>query len=199
MRPSPKSRNAVSTAPMQSSIVSSAATSAAVRMRVIGSPPITLSLAAPDRTPKHLMQIIENLDAALDSLRVIANAADQSGDHHRHPRALRAIEFRLLQVDVVHDLGDRAHAFVRDAGAPHQRLQRAAVAFVREIAAGHIEADLPIARLRLRVEAEARFRIEEAADEPGGGEAIDANVRPRHPDFSAQREFLFRHALLLLL
>src|SRR3954452_1889566 len=113
MRPSPKARKAVSTAAMQSSIVRSAATSSAVRMRVIGSPPITRSLAAPPS--KRCVQIVENLEPALDSLRVVSNAADQPRDHHPHARGLLVIEFRLLQIDVVHDLGDRAYAFVRDA------------------------------------------------------------------------------------
>ena len=63
-------------------------------------------------------------------------------------------------------MSDRAHALVRHADSPHQRLQGAAILFVREIAAGHIEADLAVARRRFRVETEARFAVDEAADEP---------------------------------
>src|SRR5207302_2215315 len=136
--------------------------------------------------PERFMQMVENLDRALDSLRVVSNAPGQTLDHHPYPRGLRAIEFRLLQIEVVHDLGDRAHALVRDAGSPHQRLQRAAILFVREIAAGHIETDLALARRRLRVEAEARLGVDETADEPRRGQAVDARVGARDPDFSPQ-------------
>ena len=68
-------------------------------------------------------------------------------------------------------------------GALEQHLEGAAVALVRELGLEHVEADL--ARLRrvalARHELEARLGVDEAADQPGRGDAVDVDALRASP------------------
>ncbi len=82
---------------------------------------------------------------------------------------------------------------------PHQRLERAAVFFVSEVAADHVEADFASARGAFSSAKRNRaFGIDEAADEPGRGHAVDLDARAGDPGLAAQFGIRFEHPCLLL-
>ena len=69
-----------------------------------------------------------------------------------------------------------------------QHLEGAAIAVVRELAFEHVEAQFARPRrvARARHELEARAGVDEAADQPGRGDAVDLHALPRHPDATLQ-------------
>src|SRR5262249_56660055 len=86
------------------------------------------------------------------------------------------------QVDVVDALADRREAAVRHSGSCQQRLEGAAVTLVGEVPSDDVETQLPGARRLFRVdEPEPRLRIDEPADQPGGGDAVDMDPPSRRP------------------
>ena len=82
------------------------------------------------------------------------------------------------------DLADRAERRIGEAGFGQQHLEGAAIAAMGELALEHVEAQL--ARrgdvAGARHELEARARVDEAADQPGRGDAVDLHALARHPD-----------------
>ena len=69
-----------------------------------------------------------------------------------------------------------------EAEAREQRLERHAVADVAEGRAVEVEAERALRAFRRRREpAEARLRVDEAADQPGAGDAVDPQATPRRP------------------
>lgn len=99
------------------------------------------------------------------------------------PRRSRRIVFRL------------AALFSLDS---EEHLERAAIAFVRELGLEHVEAQLArLGRVALAAhEREARLRIEEAPDEPRAGDAVDVDVLASDPGTAAYRGG--QHRLLML-
>src|SRR6266508_3307186 len=131
------------------------------------------------------IEIVERGGGAIDALGIVRmgerNAFDQSSD----AVCFRPAETLFLQIDVVHDLGDRAQRAIAPADMIEKHLERAAVPLVRELGLEHVEADL-IARRRVFLrahEAERGAGVDEAADQPGAGDAIDVNAGARDPDF----------------
>src|SRR5262249_61574821 len=100
-----------------------------------------------------------------------------------HPSRFGAPELAVLQIDVVHDLADRAQRRVLDRRIVEQHLERAAVSLMRELRVIHVEADLaatgPIPPRRH--ELEARVRVDETLDEPRTRDAIDVDAAAGHP------------------
>ena len=86
------------------------------------------------------------------------------------------------------DLGDRLERRVVRPACAEQDLEGAVVALVRELGLEHVEAEL--ARLRHvalgRHELEPGLRVDEAADQPGRGDAVDVHALARHPGPAAQ-------------
>src|SRR5207247_7187684 len=81
---------------------------------------------------------------------------------------LCAAELRVLAIDVVHDLADRAQRGVAQSKPPEQRLEGAAVPFVRVLGLEHVEAQLALTR-RVALgshEFEPGRGIDEALDQP---------------------------------
>ena len=69
------------------------------------------------------------------------------------------------------------------AGMRQQHLEGAAIAFMRELAFEHVEAELAFLRaIPLgRDELERCLRVDEPADQPGRADAIDMHVAPGDP------------------
>src|SRR5262245_9878708 len=120
------------------------------------------------------MQVFEESGAALQSLRVLAVLQGNAGQQALDPRDLRSTEFRVFEVDVVHDLADGTKAGVVEPKLLDQDLERAAVPLVRELRFEHVEAGL--ARRRAVPldgdELEPGPGVDEPPDEPGAGHSI---------------------------
>src|SRR6266508_1479065 len=106
-------------------------------------------------------------------------ALDDAGDQPLEARRLVPPELPVLQVQVVHHLGDGAEcAVLLQSEALEQCFERAAVALVRVVRLERVEADGSLPSL---AEAKASFRIDEALDQPGARNTVDMHVRPRYP------------------
>jgi hypothetical protein len=111
-------------------------------------------------------------------------ARDDAVDHSRHTGGVRAAEAIVFEIDVVDDLAERTQRGVpAEVELREQRLERAAIALVREVAADHVERHLAGAsRLRGRVdETNTRGGIDEPADQPAARDPIDLRAPARDP------------------
>src|SRR5439155_26998881 len=95
------------------------------------------------------------------------------------------------EVSLVHDLGDIPQHRSAELVAAQEGLEAAVAAVVGELDAAHVERRC-VGRHLFRVvdEDELRFRVEEAADQPGAGGPVDvamATSRPPHPTGSSTR------------
>ena len=81
------------------------------------------------------------------------------------------------------DLGQVPEGGVAPPEAPHQHLERAEIALVRELRLEHVEPDLVRAWLVgvAAHELEPRLGVDEAADQPGTGDAVDVDAAAGHP------------------
>src|SRR5262245_48354146 len=104
------------------------------------------------------------------------------------PLRLRQLELRVLEVDVMHDLGDRPECVILETKPFDEDFEGAAVAFMRVLRFEHVEANLPGLRpIALACdELEGRVSIDEAANEPGAGHAVDVDSLPGHPGPTAE-------------
>ena len=106
-------------------------------------------------------------------------------------RRLVAAELAVLEVDVVDDLGDRLERRIARPARAEQHLEGAAVALVRELGLEHVEAELAgLRHVALgRHELEPGLRVDEPADQPGRGDAVDVHALRASPrsgrDFSS--------------
>src|SRR5205085_10470675 len=115
------------------------------------------------------MEIVEESERALEAIVVRFVPRRQTFDELLHAERFRAPELVVLEVEVVHDLRERLHAAVGETDAADERLDRAAIAGVSEVAADHIEPQFVSRGGRSRhVETEARFRSVEASEEIRG-------------------------------
>lgn len=145
------------------------------------------------------MQVVEHGQRALDPFFVALGPSHQPFQHRLHTCSLGALELLVLEIEVVNDLGDGPHALVGKAHAADQRLERAAILFVREIAADHVEPELAVFVLGCWIgKAETCFGVDEAADEPGRGHSIDLDSGTCNPGPVAQLGIGFQHSCLLL-
>src|SRR5262249_40546463 len=129
------------------------------------------------------VEIVEDLAAARDPLRVILGGDADALDQRPDARDFGAAELAVLQVDVVNDLADGAQRRVLELAALEEHLERALVALMGELGLEHVEAQFAGvgAVAFARHELELRLRIDEAADQPGAGNAVDIDALPRHP------------------
>src|SRR6185312_3602223 len=76
-----------------------------------------------------------------------------------------------------------------DAKAVEQRLERAPIAVVGELALKHVEAKLPRRRaIRARIdELEASVAVDEPPDQPRAGDPVDKDSGAGHPGAAAVR------------
>ncbi len=88
----------------------------------------------------------------------------------------------------MHDLGHFRERPVGQPGARDERLEGAPVALMREVASHHVESDFSLSRRLLRIdESEARARVEESPDQPGGSDPVDMDTPARDPDAADER------------
>src|SRR5215218_5532410 len=76
--------------------------------------------------------------AAGEALPVVPGRGADAGDQGPDALGLGAGELAVLEVDVVHDLGDRAQRRLAEAQAREQHLEGAAVALVGELGLVHV-------------------------------------------------------------
>src|ERR1051325_241007 len=157
--------------------------------RPINRPSVTSS---PGPALKRAMEVVEQRESPLQALFVSRMRVQNSFEQLPDPRRLGSSEFLILQIDVVHDLGDALHRAVADGERGDQCFECTTVADVRVVAAGHVEGDLAgPAFPRLRIdEAEAGLGIEKAAHQPRRGDAIDFDALAGDPGGAARNMFL---------
>src|SRR5262245_39693354 len=98
------------------------------------------------------------------------------------------MELAVLEIDVVHDLGDLAEREIPRNEALDEHFERAAVALVGELAARHVEAQLRRGRaISGGDELELGLAVDPAADEPRARHAIDEDALARDPGAAAMR------------
>ena len=98
-----------------------------------------------------------------------------------------AAKFRVLEVDVVNDLGDRMEPRITQREAGEEHLERAAVALVRKLRVEHVEPELawPGAVVLANDELEPRVRVDEPADEPAARHPVNVDALPGDPRSAA--------------
>ena len=100
---------------------------------------------------------------------------------------LLAPELSVLEIDVVHNLRDRAERRVVRADPVQHHFERTLVALMRVLRLDHVEAKP--ARLSVIVlrgdEFEPSAGVNEAADQPGASDAIDVNASARDPNLAS--------------
>src|SRR5229473_2286934 len=104
---------------------------------------------------------------------------------------VQAVEDRhaaLVQVRLVHDLGDDLGATILDPEPLDQRLERAVLTVMPELCAEHVERDALARGVGGVGEGKCRVGIVEAPDEPGRGDPIDMRPRSGDPRAAGRRQ-----------
>ena len=89
-----------------------------------------------------MIELVKQDEPAFESRFVIGVRKHQADQESLQARSFGPAELGILQIDVVDDLGDLREGAIRDSRSRQQRLERAAVFFVGEVAADHVEAQL---------------------------------------------------------
>src|SRR5207244_6764649 len=132
---------------------------------------------------RRLIEVVEHDRAETEARRVGSVLPGYPFEQSFDTGSLCAAKLRVLAVDVVHDLADRAERGVAQSKPPEQRLEGAAVAFVRVLGLEHVEAQLaPVRRVTLGSdEFEPGRLIDEALDQPRARDAIHEHAPARDP------------------
>jgi hypothetical protein len=133
---------------------------------------------------KGLVKVVKQSEASLEAAFVVFVRENDPEQKLVDAPGFRPAELSVFQVDVVDDLADRREGSVGNAETDDHRFERAAVALVRELTAGHVESKLVRAASfgpRLH-ESELRIRIDEPPHEPCGSDPVDVNALSRPPD-----------------
>ena len=131
---------------------------------------------------------VEEGHALLEQRIVVLIGELKSVDQRADGAALRRAELAVLQIQVVNDRRDSRQRRGVEAEDRAQGFEGAAPGLVAELDAEHVEWHALVGhRLGVDTEAEARLRIDEAPDQPGGRHAIDAWPRPRNPEAALKR------------
>ena len=135
------------------------------------------------RLRKRPVQRLEERDPALQQQVVLGRGQLEPLDQRADRACVGGAEAAVLQVEVVHDLGDARDGRIRDAEDGAQGLERAALALMAELDAEHVERNRVRGRKGLAVdrELESASSIDEASNQPRRAHAIDAGTRARHP------------------
>jgi len=129
------------------------------------------------------IELVEEERPAFEPGLVGAVVGGDARQHAFDARRLIAAELCILEIDVVHDLGDRPQRRIADRKAAEQGLEGAPVAVVGELSLEHVEPEVAgrgVVRGRID-ELEAGVAIDEPADEPGAGDAVDEDAGARDP------------------
>src|SRR5262245_58463140 len=174
VRPSAWSRNASSTAAMQSRKVRSSRTSWRDRMRMLGPP------------GGRGIESLEERHPLSEHLLIVGGGGEQRTDGDVDAPRLLVRIFAVPQVGLVDHLGQPDEATVAQAGPLQERFERAVLALVTELYAGCVEGDRVLRELGRGREDEFRVGVDEALDQPRRGDAVDVGARPCDPPPSAQ-------------
>src|SRR5436190_21275549 len=82
----------------------------------------------------------------------------------------------------MNDLGNSGYGAIADREPADQRLEGAAVAFVSEAGAEHVEGQRITRAGGVADESKPCLRIDESSDQPCGGHSIHARPRPSDPE-----------------
>src|SRR6185436_8276705 len=134
------------------------------------------------------VEIIEKSTATLEPFLVVIRGECDAIEHLAHALCFAPPEPLVLEVEVVHDLGEGPQCGVAQADFGEQHLEGALLAPMRVFGVGHVEAQLIALRLvtRRSDELEARRRVDELPDEPRARDAIDVHTASGDPAFAAQ-------------
>src|SRR5437867_1429487 len=174
VRPAAWSRNASSTAAMQSRRVRSSRTSWRERMRMLGPP------------RRRGVEALEQRHALRQNLLVVGRRGEQRTDGDVDTPRLLVSVFPVPQVGLVDDLGEPGQAAVAQVGTLHERLERAVLTLVTELHAGRVEGNRVLRELGREREDELRLGVDEALDQPRRRDAVDVGARTRDPPAAAQ-------------
>src|SRR6266446_1298706 len=97
------------------------------------------------------------------------------------PKALRSLEFLVLQIGVVYHLGHLQHRLVCNCEPLHQRLECAIISMVREFHVRHVERQRFWMPRSLSPKNKLRLRINEPPDQPCRSGAVNPRSRTRQP------------------
>src|ERR1700704_3294612 len=86
------------------------------------------------------VKVVEHRSASRDTLLIIFVGHREAGNEMSNAARLLAAEFGVLQVNVVHDVADRAERRVVKAGSREQHLERAAIPLMGKLGIEHIKA-----------------------------------------------------------
>src|SRR3989449_450931 len=116
---------------------------------------------------------------------VVRRGLNEAVDGQVHARGLVAGELAVVQVCLVHDLGNCPDASILDAEPLDEGLERAVLAVMTEVRAENIKRDPLAGGVGCVGKGKLCLRIAEALDEPGGRDAVDVGTRTRDPRAAA--------------
>ena len=107
----------------------------------------------------------------------------QSVNQTLNPCRVWPAELAVLEIEIVNDFRQRPERGILEREPQAHGLERAAVAFVREVGANHVERSLaPTGWTSRRIdEAKSRRGIDEPANEPGRGQSVDVRITTGDP------------------
>jgi hypothetical protein len=150
-------------------------------------------------TAEKGVELIERAARRGDPFQIILGGGAHARKHRRDTRGFGARELAVGDVERVNDLGERAQARIAgQARAEQQRLEAAPISLMGEFRIGHVEAQFPRrGHVRPAIdEAEPGLGVDEAADQPGTGDAIDMDAAAGDPGPARQRRGRDRLCLL---
>src|SRR5437867_4187761 len=123
---------------------------------------------SPSLSAEVLVQVVEHGGPTLQPGLIIPMAHGDARDQPVDAKRLGAVELRVLEVNVMHDLRNRHEGAVVEAEARHEDLKGAEVAVVRELRIKHVEAELLGLRLVTlgRYELDAGVGVDKPANQP---------------------------------
>src|SRR5262245_38138646 len=174
VRPAACSRNASSTAAMQSRRVSSSRTSRRARTRMLGPP------------RGGGVEAFEQRHALGEDLLIVGRRGQQRAHGNVDAASFLVGILPVTQVRFVHDFGQPREAPIAEVSPLHQRLECAVLAVVAQLRAGRVEGNRVLWKLGGRREDELRVPIDEALDQPRRRDAVDVRARTGDPPPAAQ-------------
>src|SRR5262245_30514143 len=182
VRPSACSRNACSTAAIQSARGSSSSTSARDTTRIGTELPDAISALAGGGG----VQALEQRHALGQHLVIVGGSREQGPDRHVDAAGLLVRVLAVAKIRFVNELGQAGEPAVAKLGALDQRLERAVLSLMAQLHAGGVEGYGVVRKLRRRGEDEDRLGIDEALDQPRGRDAVHVGPWPGDPASSAK-------------